>query len=118
MLRLAAALCLVVAAAANAAPLICAPALPFYCANIHVGCAGRSQIAARAFSVSVDGAFAIVRRDDAAATYTVAPDRDRTILRPEFGEGWIRIDEDGRFAERIYRKSGALMSYGRCAPAE
>jgi len=101
----------------------CRPALPNFCRNIHAGCSGRSTIATAPFSVELKGDI---------ATLTYAPGKSQVAdlpssgplevsedlsyalvrLRPE--ADYLRIEADGRYNIRIYRRGTAYMSRGVC----
>lgn len=93
-----------------AAVLSCIPTLPFYCRNIHIGCAGRTKMKTEAFifqdtKVTFEG----------GKTWQVLlhPDRGATILWRDGGKDWIRIERDGRFSLRRY-PGDAVMTRGTC----
>ena len=94
-----------------AALLSCVPALPFFCGNIHVGCAGRTRIETHPFDIQegsvhfADGTVWPVR----AQTNSGA-----TILWRQDSTDWIRVEADGRFSLRRYRKGQAMMTRGSC----
>ncbi|MEM1299571.1 MAG: hypothetical protein AAGH68_09855 [Pseudomonadota bacterium] len=91
--------------------LSCVPALPFYCGNIHVGCAGRTRVQTQAFTVS-DGD---VRFEDGGKwVIRETRDRDARIFWREGARDWIRIEADGRFSLRRYIRGRAAMTRGRC----
>lgn len=107
------ALCALPMAEARAETLTCAPDLPFYCANLHVSCAGRSRLATRVLDIELSETRATI----GSTAFNVTHDRDTRILRSD-APGYIRIGPDGRFAERIYVKARALMSIGTCVAQE
>lgn len=93
----------------------CKPALPVFCRNIHVSCAGATKIRTAAFEMLISGAEARVRFDGSERVIQgqVGAGRD-LVIRLETSRDWIRIQADGRFSHRIYRAGGASMSYGTC----
>ena len=100
-------------------PLACTPALPFYCENIHVGCAGRSELATLPFRVTPTETGAEVTADgQEAVPARVARDRSGFVLRLDSSRDWIRIEGDGRYSTRIYRDDVALMTRGACAASD
>ena len=114
MIRAAAALVLV-AEAASAETLRCAPRYPTYCANVHVSCAGRSRIPTQAFGAHFEDDMAHVAfADGTSALFDVSVTHSGRVLRSSLREGWIRIDPKGNFSERIESRFGALFSIGRC----
>ena len=93
----------------------CQPARPVFCRNIHVACAGRTDIPTVPFRVSIDGARARVDFDgpESSVQGRVAGSGD-LVIRLDDSRSWIRIQPDGRYSHRIYRKDGAAMSQGTC----
>lgn len=97
--------------------LSCRPALPFFCRNIHVGCAGRSRIATFDFTVTLDGKRARVQPASAGAETHTAPiewaeDYAIVWLRP--ARDYLKITGEGTFSMRHYTRGTAYMSYGAC----
>jgi len=91
------------------------PALPKFCANIHVGCSGRSRVATSPFKVVVRrGRSHVTFPDGTGWPVNATQSGGDLILRPENSRNWIRIAADGRFSQRIYRNGAALMSRGIC----
>ena len=91
--------------------LNCIPALPFYCANIHVGCAGRTTIATQRFTVERD----IITFGDATIwKIRRQTDRDADILWHKGHRDWIRVEADGRFSLRRYDSGSPMMTRGHC----
>ena len=94
-----------------AALLSCTPALPFFCQNIHIGCAGRSRVETQSFEIS-----------DTTVTFTDGTtwqthhnqDRNAAIFRHTNDRDWIRIEADHRFTLRRYENATALMTRGIC----
>lgn len=117
MRALAAALAIGAAGAAGAATLDCAPRFPVFCANLHVGCAGRSALPAPAFRVTLgEGRAEVAFADGGAWRATARTSHAGVVLRPAAGRDWIRIAPDGGYSQRIYRRRGPLMAIGRCEP--
>ena len=94
-----------------AVALVCTPALPFYCGNIHVGCAGRSTRETSSFEISDQ---AVTFEDAEEWEISLTTDRDALILRRTGSNDWIRIEQDERFSLRRYVKGHALMTRGTC----
>ena len=104
---------------ASAAPVIekleCRPALPFYCQNIHVGCAGRSKIRTPILKINLTASQAAVSSDDGQTVDMVARTaRGDTVLFDESSGNWIRLLANGTYAQRIHTRRGALMTRGTC----
>ena len=110
---------MLVAAPAAAESYRCQPALPFYCANIHVGCAGRSRRPGEAFVLRIDGEIAAARfASGHEADMSVHRDARATVLRDRTTTDWVRLLPDGTFVHRIQSLKPALMMRGRCVPAQ
>lgn len=93
----------------------CKPALPVFCRNIHVSCAGATRIRTTPFNVWISDADALVTfaGSDTPLRGRVGDGRD-LVIRLHDSRDWIRIERNDRFSHRIYRKRGAAMSYGMC----
>ena len=117
------ALCLPRAASADDVPRTWSrrPVLPVFCRNIHVSCSGATKIRTSSFKVSIVEGIAHVDFEGAEPSVRgrVAGSGD-LVIRLENSRDWIRIQQDGRYSHRIYRKGGAAMSHGTCerTPAE
>ncbi len=95
----------------------CEPLRPVFCRNIHVACAGKTEIPTSPFRVSLTGGLAQVDFEGPEPTLQGQVDGSGDlIIRLESGRSWIRIEPDGRYSHRIYEKGGAAMSQGRCTP--
>lgn len=102
---------IVIGGPTKAADLRCTPALPVFCANVHVGCAGRTALPTLSFTVTDGGvAFEDGSRWAGAASVTDSG----TVYRRENSRDWIRLDRAGAFSQRVYRKAGPVMAYGTC----
>ncbi len=125
-----------VAAAADAPPgaittllkagaVACQPAMPLFCSNIHVACAGPSSMRALPFTLKATrsaGAIDIGAADTAGlrelyADARVEWDRDDgyVILWPAQASGYVKLLADGTYVVRHYTSPyAATMSRGRC----
>ena len=98
--------------------LHCTPALPNFCANIHVGCAGRSRLKTSAFDVVFHkGRASVTFANGTGWAAAVSGSGRNTLLRQTGTQSWIRVESDLRFSQRMYRKGEALMAYGTCVAA-
>jgi hypothetical protein len=114
---LAAALYCPQAASADDVPrdYVCQPARSVFCGNIHVGCAGATDIPTASFRVSIMGAIARVDFEGAEPSVRGRVDESGdVVIRLENSRAWIRIQQDGRYSHRIYWRGGAAMSHGTC----
>ena len=102
----------------------CQPALPHFCANIHVACSGPSTIRtfpfalrARADQGSIESSSDTAGIGEIYTNGRVAWDSELSyvILRPHQGNGYIKLLADGTFSFRLYlQNASAVMTYGRC----
>lgn len=99
----------------------CLPALPFFCDNIHVGCAGRTTLRTFAFTLRMNAGRAWVDADADTAgiseQYENARldwDQDGVIFRPRATQGYIKLLDNGRYSFRHYARDLGTMSHGRC----
>lgn len=99
------------AVVAEADEVRCTPALPVFCANVHVGCSGRTEMPTQGF---MTGDGQILFDDGAIWRVDIAVSDSGVVYRREEARDWIRIDPDGRFSQRVYRARGPVMTYGVC----
>lgn len=104
-------------ALAGEVTLRCTPELSHFCANIHVGCAGRSKVAALAFELRRDGEHATLHPERGPAQRAIVTwSSADLIFWNEGSRDWLRLEPDGRYSQRIYLAGRALMARGRCVP--
>ena len=103
--------------------VMCQPALPVFCYNIHVSCSGPTTTPAFPFTLRAardDGSI-----ESSADTSGIAADYQRgrvewddegayVILRPQHAAGYIKVLADGSYSFRHYTPSGGTMSRGQC----
>ena len=94
-----------------AAVLTCTPALPFYCQNIHIGCAGRTTMPTQSFIIDNDR---VTFSDTTLWHIRRQQDREAHILWRKNHRDWIRIEADGRFSLRRYDSATPMMTRGTC----
>lgn len=108
---------------ARAVAVHCRPALPFFCANIHVGCSGRTELKTFAFELQAQSDRARIESAAASAgiwaPYENAraqwdPEAAYVILRPRGTRGYIKLLAGGRYSFRHYAQDTGLMSHGHC----
>ena len=94
---------------------VCDPALRVFCKNVHVGCSGATKFRTSTLHLSLTGTTARVEAEgyDGARSGQLSAGRDVLIHMNDRRE-WIRIEPDGRFSHRVYRRHGPVMSYGLC----
>ena len=91
----------------------CVSDFPVFCANVHLTCVGHSKIKTDDLTIELFAATARVTTAQGATDMTVGLDRGARILR-NAGPGYIKVAADGRFSQRIYVNSKALMAIGTC----
>ena len=111
------------AAPAAAVEVDCVPTFSVFCHNIHVSCAGPTELRTFPFKLRVVSGRAWIEADPAAADFQRLYSDARlewdnaegyVILRPQQGPGYIKLLADGRFSFRHYRESTGIMAHGRC----
>ena len=101
----------------------CQPTAPYFCANMHVSCAGQTTLRAFPFTlranrtrgaIESDPEHEAVRKpfDDAFIEWEEGG--AAVILRPRIHSGYIKLLADGSYSFRHYTPHGAVMSIGRC----
>jgi hypothetical protein len=106
---------------ARALEVQCEPVHPVFFMNNHAGCAGRTETPALPFKLKADAGRGSIESPDADMRELYANGRaewedgeTRVIVRPERGQGYIRLLADGRYVFRYYRGDAGIMSYGTC----
>lgn len=104
--------------------VVCEPAWPAFCGNIHVACAGQTTLSAFAFTLRVSGGHARLTAmgaddDGIAGRYARARVVDdaqnlSVLLMPESSHGYLKLQADGRYSLRHYLGHQGIMSLGRC----
>lgn len=101
----------------------CQPALPFFCANLHVSCAGKTPIPTFAFRLRAAGATGSieaapgtedVRRPFEGAHLAWDEAGAYVILRSAATNGYVKLLADGRYSFRHYVQHTGVMSIGHC----
>ena len=102
----------------------CAPAVPHFCANLHVSCAGVTAVPTFAFSLRVTPAGAALDAEGHARAFVEqyaggsvewSSDGGYVIVRPASAGGYIKLFRDGRYVFRHYPQHEGIMSLGSCA---
>ena len=102
--------------AAQSRTLVCVPTLAVFCKNIHVSCAGRTNIPTSRFAVRIQGNAAELVFDDEPKPINASVWReDAIVLEFKDRKDWVRLTPDGRFSHRTFREIGPAMSYGTCS---
>lgn len=103
--------------------VVCEPAWPVFCANIHVACAGQTTVRTFAFTLRADGSTATLTTGDDGAGIAEAYARLRVmhdaqnqamLLLPDSAGGYLKLRSDGHYSFRHYVAHRGIMSAGRC----
>lgn len=101
----------------------CQPAMPVFCSNIHVSCAGPSALKTFPFVLRATRAEGSIESasDPAGMTKRYAQASiewdaagEYVLLRPRRGNGYVRLLADGSYSFRHYEEESATMSRGHC----
>lgn len=100
----------------------CQPSLRYFCANIHVGCAGRTKKKTFAFRMRVTSRRGWIEpagqlaNDPHLSTATLVTNADSThvILPLSDNGGYVKLGSGGRYSFRFYIRGAGVMSYGNC----
>jgi hypothetical protein len=108
---------------AGALEVRCEPAHPFFCLNIHAGCAGLTEVATFPFELhAIEGRGWIASGAERAGIQEQyqggraewGGDDTRVIVWPAGGPGYVRLLTDGKYVFRHYVRDTGVMSYGYC----
>ncbi len=101
--------------------LTCTPTLAHFCANIHIGCAGRSALETWTLRITTNDEQGVMSSVD---KHPAEPARSGEIVRDAKHNSlilflhptkdYVRVLPTGRFNFRHYTKKGPLMTYGWC----
>lgn len=113
-----------VSALASGENLHCVPALRYFCANVHIGCAGRSKERSFNFTLQVYKERARIVPAAAAAQQrwqgrltgqaTFEPNDGFVVMRLGPLSEYLKVTDEGRFNMRQRDRGRTLMTYGRC----
>lgn len=113
----------VLARLAQTGEVSCAPALPYFCGNIHVSCSGQTSIRAFPFKlraaaphVSIDTArdAAGIGEQYRGASLEWDGEGAYVVLLPKQAKGYIKLLADGSYSFRHYAQDLGTMSHGHC----
>jgi hypothetical protein len=108
---------------AQAGEISCQPALPVFCANIHVACSGPTDRKAFPFrlrasrtqgSLETDADTAGVAEQYANGRVEWDGAKAYVIVRPREANGYVKLLADGTYSFRHYSRHAATMSRGHC----
>jgi len=103
--------------------LSCEPALPHFCENVHVRCAGQTTVATFPFKLrAAPGSMSVVllaqdeedQRNYVGASSEWAEDSSHLLLSPRSVNGYVKLSSDGKYVFRHYIQGRGVMSLGLC----
>lgn len=102
----------------------CEPSDPYFCANMHVSCAGKTTVPTFPFSLRVTPTGGAFEAPQAGAAFVEqyagsrvewSSDGRYVVVHPAGSSGYIKVLRDGKYVFRHYRQAEGLMSRGTCA---
>jgi len=103
--------------------LSCRPTLPHFCENMHVRCAGQTEVATFPFKLrgaSGLNSIALMASDEDKqrqyedARVEWAEDGSYLLLSARSGKGYVKLLADGNYVFRHYIQDRGVMSLGHC----
>ncbi len=101
---------ILLAQSAAADNLRCVPALPVFCKNVHVECAGRTELPTVHFVAEETK----ITFENGEAWPTGSVTHSGIVYRRPDSQDWVRIAPDRRFSQRVFTGKGPVMAYGSC----
>jgi hypothetical protein len=103
----------------------CQPSQAFFCGNMHVSCAGKTNVATFPFTLSVKGKevqmmapshLEIFNRLYGGSQIEWGTDALYGVITPVGSTGYIKIFENGNYVFRYYpsQQPDGIMSLGKC----
>ena len=101
----------------------CEPSVPYFCANLHVSCAGRTSAPTFSFSLRITPTGGALGAPASAQAFVEAyaggsvdwsSDGQHVIVRPAQSRGYIKLFRDGSYVFRHYPRDEGVMSLGSC----
>ena len=102
----------------------CEPNGDYFCANMHVSCAGRTTVPTFPFSIRVTPAGIALEAPHGAEAFAEqyagaevewGREDHHVIIRPARAGGYIQLFQDGKYVFRHYPNAEGVMSRGSCA---
>lgn len=103
--------------------LSCQPTFSHFCENVHVRCAGQTEVATFPFrlrAASGPGSVALMAGDEDRqrqfedASVEWAEDGSYVLLSPRGSNGYVKLLANGRYVFRHYIQGRGVMSLGHC----
>jgi hypothetical protein len=109
----------------NEAQVTCQPGQAFFCTNMHVSCAGKTNIPAFPFTLRVRDkgveliaptGFEVFNQLYLASQVQWGTDALYAVVTPVDSTGYIKIFQNGSYVFRYYpsKHSDGIMSLGKC----
>ena len=109
----------------NEVQVSCQPSQAFFCGNMHVSCAGRTNVATFPFTLNVQGKevqmmapshLEVFNRLYGGSQIEWGTDALYGVISPVGSTGYIKIFENGNYVFRYYpsQQPDGIMSLGKC----
>jgi len=103
----------------------CQPSQAFFCGNMHVSCAGKTNVATFPFTMNVQGKevqmmapshLEVFNRLYGGSQIEWGTDALYGVISPVGSAGYIKIFENGNYVFRYYpsQQADGIMSLGKC----
>jgi len=109
----------------NEVQVSCQPSQAFFCGNMHVSCAGKTNVATFPFTLKVQGKeiqmmapshLEVFNRLYGGSQIEWGTDALYGVITPVGSTGYIKIFENGNYVFRYYhsKQTDGIMSLGKC----
>ena len=109
----------------NEVQVSCQPSQAFFCGNMHVSCAGKTNVATFPFTMNVKGKevqmmapshLEVFNRLYGGSQIECGADALYGVISPIGSTGYIKIFENGNYVFRYYpsQQADGIMSLGKC----
>ena len=109
----------------NEVQVSCQPSQAFFCGNMHVSCAGKTNVATFPFTLNIQGKEAqmmapshleVFNRIYGGSQIEWGTDALYGVISPVGSTGYIKIFENGNYVFRYYpsQEADGIMSLGKC----
>ena len=109
----------------NEVQVSCQPSQAFFCGNMHVSCAGKTNVATFPFTLNIQGKevqmmapshLEVFNRLYGGSQIEWGTDALYGVISPVGSTGYIKIFENGNYVFRYYpsQQADGIMSLGKC----
>lgn len=109
----------------NEVQVSCQPSQAFFCGNMHVSCAGKTNVSTFPFTLNIQGKEAqmmapshleVFNRLYGGSQIEWGTDALYGVISPVGSTGYIKIFENGNYVFRYYpsQQADGIMSLGKC----